>query len=103
MHFLAYNLIRVLMWQASRIHRRPLHRLSFASTVQRFEVICPYLLLFSGSQHITVLCKLLLSWIAHDVLPNRPNRVEPRALKRRPKQYDLLNKPRHLMKERRRK
>jgi hypothetical protein len=103
MHFLAYNLIRVLMWQASRIHHRPLHRLSFAGTVQRFEVICPYLLLFSGPQHITVLCKLLLSWIAHDVLPNRPNRVEPRALKRRPKQYDLLNKPRHLMKERRRK
>ena len=103
MHFLAYDLIRVLMWQASRIHRRALHRLSFAGTVQRFEVICPYLLLFSGPQHITVLCKLLLSWIAHDVLPNRPNRVEPRALKRRPKQYDLLNKPRHLMKERRRK
>ncbi|MHC4680660.1 MAG: IS4 family transposase, partial [Planctomycetota bacterium] len=78
MHFLAYNLIRVLMLRASRTHHRPLHRLSFAGTVQRLEVICPYLLLFSGPQHITILCKLLLTWIAHDVLPNRPNRVEPR-------------------------
>jgi len=28
------------------------------------------------------------------VNPERPNRVEPRAKKRRPKEYDLLNKPR---------
>lgn len=44
-----------------------------------------------------------LERIAHDVLPNRPDRIEPRVLKRRPKQYDFLNKPRHLMKERCRK
>jgi hypothetical protein len=28
------------------------------------------------------------------VNPLRPNRVEPRCKKRRPKQYDLMNKPR---------
>ena len=29
------------------------------------------------------------------VIGDRPGRVEPRAVKRRPKPHDLLNKPRH--------
>ena len=37
MHLLAYDLIRALMWQAAREHGRPLHRLSFAGTMQRFR------------------------------------------------------------------
>ena len=28
------------------------------------------------------------------VNPHRPGRIEPRAIKRRPKEYDRLNKPR---------
>jgi hypothetical protein len=32
--------------------------------------------------------------IAHDRVGDRPGRVEPRAKKRRPKQYDLLNSSR---------
>jgi len=32
--------------------------------------------------------------LARDLVPVRPNRTEPRALKRRPKAYPLLNKPR---------
>ena len=31
--------------------------------------------------------------------PDRPDRREPRAVKRRPKPYDRLNRRRHLMKE----
>ncbi|HEV3383855.1 MAG TPA: hypothetical protein VG097_03520, partial [Gemmata sp.] len=34
------------------------------------------------------------------VNPNRPHRVEPRAIKRRPKSYDLLNKPRQELRNR---
>jgi hypothetical protein len=37
--------------------------------------------------------------IARDQVPHRPGRLEPRAVKRRPKPYDRLNRPRHLMKE----
>jgi hypothetical protein len=37
----------------------------------------------------------LLRLIAFDPLPQRPGRVEPRAKKRRPKNYQLLTKPRH--------
>jgi len=34
------------------------------------------------------------------VNPLRRNRVEPRAVKRRPKEYDRLNKPRDILRER---
>jgi hypothetical protein len=37
--------------------------------------------------------------IAQDEVPDRPGRRDPRAVKRRPKPYQLLNRPRHLMVE----
>ncbi len=99
MHMVAYNMIRVLMWQASQKHRRPLHRLSFAGTVQRFDVAAPYLYIYCGTSKAIMFYKLLLKWIAGDILPYRPHRIEPRAVKRRPKEYALLNKPRQQMRE----
>jgi hypothetical protein len=99
MHFLGYNLIRALMWQAAQEHDRPLHRLSFAGTIQHFHAVAPYLWLFAGTPKARRLYQLLLSWIARDILPSRPNRVEPRAVKRRPKEYALLNRPRHEMRK----
>jgi hypothetical protein len=41
----------------------------------------------------------LLEVIARDEVPERPDRREPRAVKRLPKAYQLLNRPRHAMKE----
>ncbi|NBD38717.1 MAG: hypothetical protein GVY10_09120 [Verrucomicrobia bacterium] len=41
----------------------------------------------------------LLRCIAFDPVPIRPNRKEPRAVKRRPKAYQLLTRPRHHMNE----
>jgi len=40
----------------------------------------------------------LLAGIARLRLPHRPDRVEPRAVKRRPKPRSLLTKPRHILK-----
>ncbi len=34
------------------------------------------------------------------VNPKRVNRVEPRAVKRRPKEYDRLNQPREILRQR---
>jgi len=99
MHFVAYNLIRALMWQAAQRHGRPLHRLSFAGTMERFHVVAPYLCLFRGTPAAVTMYELLLQWIAADVLPDRPHRIEPRALKRRPKPYDLLTRPRNEMRQ----
>ena len=99
MHLMAYNLIRALMRQASVEHNQPLHRLSFAGTVQHFDVVAPYLYMFCGTSKAVMVYKLLLKWIASDILPYRPNRIEPRAVKRRPKGYDLMNRPRHQMRK----
>ena len=99
MHLLAYNLIRALMWQAAEKHGRPLHRISFAGTVEHLNALAPYLWLYAGTRHYAALHALLLQWIARDRLPSRPGRIEPRAVKRRPKEYDLLNKPRQQLRQ----
>jgi len=39
----------------------------------------------------------MLLAIARDLVPLRPDRIEPRAKKRRPKNYRLLTKPRREM------
>ena len=99
MHLLAYNLIRQLMARAAADHGRDLHRLSFAGAVQHIDAVLPYLHLYAGTARRPQLVELLLRWIAHDTVPLRPGRIEPRVVKRRPKQYGLLNKPRRQMRK----
>ena len=91
MGLLAYNLIRTVMADAALKHKVNLGRISFAGTLQRLEAF--------GAGYIARLdpCaayKLLIQHIAADLLPYRPNRVEPRKKKRREKNYRRLNKPR---------
>ena len=99
MHLLAYNLIRALMWQAACQYGRPLHRLSFAGTVEHLNALAPYLWLYRGTRRAGIVYSLLLEWIARDKLPHRPGRIEPRAVKRRPKEYDRLNRPREELRQ----
>jgi len=95
MHLVAYNLIRLLMWHAARQQGRDLHRLSFTGTLRRLHVALP-ILLFRGHDQATAaaLLNIMLRWIAADLLPHRPDRYEPRRVKRRPKEYSRLNRPR---------
>jgi hypothetical protein len=93
MHLVAYNLIRLLMWHAARRAGVDLHRLSFAGTLQRLQYAAPWLLMGGGTASATLL-DLMLEWIASDRVPHRPNRYEPRRVKRRPKPYSRLNRPR---------
>ena len=99
MHLAAYNMVRMLMWQAAEQYGQDLHRMSFAGAVDRLNAIWPYLLLLAGTERAATLYDLVLRWIAENKLPHRPNRVEPRAVKRRPKEYARLNRPRHKMRE----
>jgi hypothetical protein len=74
---LVYNLVRLVMLEAARRQAVPVSRVSFADA---------------------------LRWVRHarpgDTLPDlvvnpaRPGRAEPRCVKRRPKSYKLMNKPR---------
>lgn len=92
-HMLAYNLIRLLMWRAAREHGRDLHRLSFTGTLHRLRKTMPQMMTSSARCEREML-QVLFAQIAHDRLPDRPGRSEPRRRKRRPKNYSLLTKPR---------
>lgn len=99
MFLIAYNLVRLLMLEAATSEHVPLERLSFKGTVATLRAWAPLLTASPHPKERQRLLSLLLRCLAGDPLPLRPNRLEPRAKKRRPKNYQLLNKPRHLFKE----
>ena len=98
MHALAYNLIRALMQDIAHQYQVALHRLSFKGTV---DALRQWRELFENapqaSRAIRKLQRLFYQSIAGDLLLERPERSEPRAVKRRPKNFRLLTKPRHEM------
>jgi hypothetical protein len=92
-YLLAYNLIRSLMWQAGTTYNTPPNRLSLQGTrhhlinfIPKFEV--------ANSKKRLILYRTLLKIIVHKEVPDRPTRNEPRVIKRRPKAYPRLTKPR---------
>jgi hypothetical protein len=97
MFLIAYNFIRCLMVQASAINHVTLDRLSFKGSVDSLRQFSLAIALARSKRKQNHLVVQLLDVIARDAVPARPERFEPRALKRRPKDYQLLNRPRHLM------
>jgi hypothetical protein len=98
MHLIAYNLIRALMGQASLVHAADISRISFKGTCDALRQWAPHLAFAAAKPAIyRQMLRALFRTIAADIVPDRPNRSEPRAVKRRPKNYHRLTKPRHLM------
>jgi hypothetical protein len=91
-HATLYNLIRMLMWEAARASGRDVRRMSFAGTLHRLQRIGPSL--FRASLNATDLLAAVLACVSTDIVPDRPGRMEPRRVKRRPKNYSRLTKPR---------
>ena len=94
LHFLVHNLIRRLMLQAARQHHARLERISFAGTLAAARRYAEALLQARSKHQRSLLRDELLRVIACDLVPDRPGRREPRAIKRRPKPYPLLMKHR---------
>jgi len=95
---LAYNLIRKTMLQAAMDTDLSPRQLSFTSAMQSMAaswVINPTLNEAALALMITTQIRSLTS----QVVGNRPNRVEPRAVKRRPKPIRLLNMVREKARE----
>jgi hypothetical protein len=98
-HLLAYNLVRTVTAQAAALARVLPRRLSFKAALQTLNAFlhclreCPPRGL--PQRHAT-----LLAAIARLLIPERPDRVEPRAVKRRPKPHRLLTQPRNVERER---
>jgi hypothetical protein len=82
MFAIVYNLVRLIMLRSAKRQGVAVNRISFIDG-QRW-------LCHAGSQ--SPLRKLA-------IVPDRPNRYEPRAKKRRPKEYDLMSKPRQQLKQ----
>jgi hypothetical protein len=100
MYILAYNLIRCIMFKAAKIHGTMPLRISFKGTVDALKQWTPLLAVcYNDTAVYNSMLSRLLMYIAKDIVPHRPFRTEPRARKRRPKNYQLLTKPRKLFKE----
>jgi hypothetical protein len=92
-HFLAYNLIRAVMAPAAEECGADPRELSFTGALQALTTFAERLLEADEETREELYEWLLLTSGAHQV-GDRPDRVEPRARKRRPKEYPLLTKPR---------
>ena len=94
-HLLAYNLIRAVTAHAAHLARVLPRRMSFKATLQTLTIFF-HMLRECPGRKLPALHVTLLQAIAKLQLPWRPNRCEPRAVKRRPKPHRLLTKPRHV-------
>ena len=93
-YLVAYNLIRCVMAEAVARHQVDLERVSFKGSV---DALRQYSAAMAQARHQKMRRQLwedLLLNLARDLVPLRPERQEPRAVKRRPKPYPLLNQPR---------
>ncbi|MCH9033397.1 MAG: IS4 family transposase [Planctomycetes bacterium] len=90
---LAYNLIRRAMLQSAQEAGVSPRTLSFTAAVQ--TIGASWLVMVLGDDTLSSrLVDAALETLAVHVVGDRPGRVEPRAIKRRPKEHALLTKPR---------
>jgi len=87
---LAHNLVRCVMAEASAHHDVEVEQLSFKGTVDSLRQFSQAIAQARTRRQKQHLWEYLLEIIAHDRLPPRPGRREPRALKRRPKPFPRL-------------
>jgi hypothetical protein len=92
-HLLVYNLIRAVMAQAAQRHGVLPRQISFQGTRQTLKAFGSILRAASPAL-VGVLVETVLAAIASQRVGDRPDRVEPRVRKRRPKQYPLMREPR---------
>ena len=93
-YLLAYNLLRMLMAQSASLADVLPRHLSFKHCLQLWLSAQP---LLNGMDEVQLAMLFLL--MSEQRVGNREGRIEPRAVKRRPKAYPLLMVPRHKARE----
>ena len=88
---LAYNLIRLLMAQSALLSDLTPRQISFKHCLQLWRVYLHNVTMLSDEQFHS-----LFLLMAQQQVGNRPGRIEPRAVKRRPKAFPLLTRNRQL-------
>jgi hypothetical protein len=92
-HLLAYNLVRKVMAQSAQTHDCTPRQISFAGTMQTLNEFRTLLLTATAAAYPELSDRVLQAVVQHRV-GDRPDRVEPRKVKRRPKGYSRMLRPR---------
>src|SRR4051794_5769263 len=95
-HVLAYNLIRTVMAQAATIEGVAPRSISFKAALQVLEAFRPVIDARAdrGAGHLMTLYESLLRAIAAHRVADRPGRLEPRMVRKGPRGYEELKRPR---------
>jgi hypothetical protein len=93
-YLVAHNLVRCVIAQAVARYSMDLERVSFKGSVDALRQYSNALVQARHRKMRRQLWEDLLINLVRDLVRYRPKRTEPRAVKRRPKPYPLLNQPR---------
>jgi hypothetical protein len=96
-HLLANNLLRTVMAVAANENDIEPRKVSFKGAKQAVTAFAPKIEAARPEDH-GQLIDVLLSTIAYHRVGDRPGRWEPRARKRRPKEFTRLMQPRYIAK-----
>jgi len=96
-HLMAYNLLRSLMHQAAQSQTVSALRISLQGARQHLSNFIPHLAQ-AQPKRLHSLYQTLLQLVGKALIPERPNRHEPRVRKRRPKAFPLMTQPRSTLK-----
>jgi hypothetical protein len=94
-YFIAHNLVRCVIAEAVLRYDATLDRLSFKGTLDALRQYSAAIARARSRKLRRQLWQDLLLNLVRDRVPLPPHRRQPRAVKRRPKQYPLLTQPRH--------
>lgn len=95
MRLIAHNLVRCTMAQAATHHAVPLDRISFKGSLDGVRQFSQAMAQAKSKTKRRQLWTELLRTLAADLVPHRPGRREPRAVKRKKNRYPRLVGPRH--------
>jgi len=90
---IALNLVHSILLEAASLHQVDPMRLSFAHAVRAILIFSPTLAC-EPVLWLPQIYRALLSEIAHHLVPERPGRIEPRAVRRDHKHYPALKETR---------
>jgi len=97
---ITHNLIRSTMAEAAAEHSVALERISFKGTLDALRPFTQAMSQAPTKKKRAQLWAELLRTLAADLVPERPERREPRAVKRVKSKYPRLSAPRHQFKDR---
>lgn len=93
-YILTYNLVKQLVCEAAVRAKVEARRISFSAAITAFQLYAPLIIYAENPNFAKRMYDGMIYDISRHIIPHRPGRSEPRAVKRRAKVYPRLKKPR---------